>query len=249
MLGLDDWIARFSDGTTLAIVVGVAVLLGLRHATDPDHLTAVTTLIASGRERTKRAAARLGFAWGLGHATTLFAFGLPIVLFKTYLPRPVQQGAETTIGFVIVALAVWLLVRWRRGFFHVHLHEHGSGPHVHGHSHGAVRRHPHSRGVRARSPLQAYAIGCVHGLGGSAGVGVLLLAAVHNRALAVIALALFAFFTAVSMAVLSTGFGLTLSSEPARRSFNRIAPVLGAASLLFGVWYALGALAIAPYSF
>ena len=70
----------------------------------------------------------------------------------------------------------------------------------------------------------------------------LLLAAIHDRLVAVVALALFAFFTAVSMALLSTGFGLTLSSGPVRRSFARLAPALGVASLLFGVWYALGAL-------
>lgn len=251
MFGLDHWIAHFSDGATLLIVIGIAVVLGLRHATDPDHLAAVTTLIASGKERTKRAAARLGFAWGLGHATTLFAFGLPIVLFKAYLPERVQQGAEATIGVVIVALAIWLLMRWRRGLFdvHVHTHEHGAARHLHAHGHAEDPSHAHRHSVRARSPLQAFGIGLVHGLGGSAGVGILLLAAIHNRAVAVVALALFAFFTAVSMALLSTGFGLTLSSEPVRRSFNRIAPALGAASLLFGVWYALGAFQVAPYSF
>jgi high-affinity nickel permease len=250
MFGLDDWIAHFSDGATLLIVIGIAVVLGLRHATDPDHLAAVTTLIASGKERTKRAAAHLGFAWGLGHATTLFAFGLPIVLFKAYLPEHVQRGAEATIGVVIVALAVWLLVRWRRGLFHVHIHDHGAGPpHFHGHSHAGDQSHAHGPAIRARSPLQAFGIGLLHGMGGSAGVGILLLAAIHNHVVAVVALALFAFFTAVSMALLSTGFGLTLSSEPVRRSFNRIAPALGMASLLFGVWYALGALAITPYYF
>jgi ABC-type nickel/cobalt efflux system permease component RcnA len=249
MFGLDDWIVQFSDGATLLIVIGVAVLLGLRHASDPDHLAAVTSLIASGRERTKRAAARLGFAWGLGHATTLFAFGLPIVLFKTYLPEGVQQGAETTIGFVIIALAVWLLLRWRRGLFHVHVHDHGAGPHLHTHSHAETGAHAHTHRIRARSPLQAFGIGLVHGLGGSAGVGILLLATIHDHVVAVLALALFAFFTAVSMALLSTGFGLTLSSAPVRRSFNRIAPALGTASLLFGLWYALGALTVTPYYF
>ncbi len=248
MLGLDDWIAHFSDGATLLIVVGVAIVLGLRHATDPDHLAAVTTLIASGKERT-RAAARLGLAWGVGHATSLFVFGLPIVLFKAYLPEGVQRAAETTVGVVIVVLAVWLLVRWRRGLFHAHVHEHGSGLHAHGHTHSTASRHAHAGRARARSPWQAFAIGLVHGLGGSAGVGVLLLAAIHNRAIAVLALALFALCTAVSMALLSTGFGLTLSSRRARRSFNTLAPALGATSLLFGVWYALGALSIAPYAF
>ena len=115
--------------------------------------------------------------------------------------------------------------------------------HLHDHS----KSHRHS--VRTRSPLQAYGIGLVHGMGGSAGVGILLLAAIHNRGVAVAALALFALFTAVSMSLLSTGFGLTLSSGAARRSFNRLAPALGTGSLLFGIWYALGALTIAPYYF
>jgi ABC-type nickel/cobalt efflux system permease component RcnA len=251
MFGLDDHIANLSDGLTLGLVVVVAVLLGLRHATDPDHLAAVTTLIASKREKTAGLAARLGFAWGLGHATTLFAFGLPIVLFKSYLPERVQQAAETTIGFVIIGLAVWLLYRWRRGAFnaHLHAHEHDGTRHLHVHSHQAPRSHAHRHSVKARTPLQAYAIGLVHGMGGSGGVGVLLLAGIKNHAVAVVALALFAFFTAVSMALLSTGFGLTLASGRVRRSFNTLAPVLGCLSLAFGVWYALGALSVAPYYF
>ena len=250
MLGLDHAIAGFSNGTTLLIVIGVAILLGLRHASDPDHLTAVTTLLASGKERTKRAAARLGFTWGLGHATSLFLFGLPIVLFKAYLPAPVQRGAETAVGLAIVALAIMLLVRWRRGVFHLHLHHHDEALHAHAHSHDpARRRHAHTVPLKARSPLQAFGIGLVHGMGGSAGVGVLLLAAIHDRAVAVIALALFAFFTAVSMALLSTGFGMTLSRGPIRNSFHRLAPALGFASLAFGLWYALGALDVAPYYF
>src|SRR4249919_485816 len=106
MFGLDDWIAHLSGGATLLAVAGVAILLGLRHATDPDHLAAVTTLIASGRERTTRMAARLGLSWGMGHAASLFAFGLPIVLFKAYLPERIQQGAELVIGLVIITLAL-----------------------------------------------------------------------------------------------------------------------------------------------
>src|SRR5206468_1129497 len=120
MLGLDTWIAHFSDGATLALVVVVAVVLGLRHATDPDHLATVTTLVATGRDRGARTAARLGLAWGLGHATSLFAFGLPIVVFKSYLPEPVQAAAETSVGVMIALLALWPLVRWRRGPLHLH---------------------------------------------------------------------------------------------------------------------------------
>src|SRR3954452_9213031 len=218
MFGLDSWLAGFSDGTTLAVVALVAIVLGLRHASDPDHLAAVTTLIAGSEDRAARAAGRLGSAWGLGHATSLFVFGVPIVLFKAYLPERVQQAAETSVGVLIIGLAVWLLVRWRRGAFHVQVHSHG---HDDVHAHGA------------RSPLQAYGIGLVHGTGGSAGVGVLLLGSIHSHVLAVASLGLFAFFTAVSMALLSTGFGLTLASGAVRRSFHTLAPVLGSASLAF----------------
>ena len=237
MFGLDTWIANFSDGATLALVVVVAVVLGFRHATDPDHLAAVTTLIATGRDRAARTAARLGLAWGFGHATSLFAFGLPIVVFKAYLPEPVQAAAETSVGVMIALLALWLLVRWRRGLFHLH-HDHGS-PHAHG---------PRRR-LRARSPLQAFGIGLIHGMGGSAGIGVLLLASIHDRSVAIVALGLFAFCTALSMAALSTGWGMMLATSPGRGSLSRFAPILGCASLAFGVWYALAALSLAPYYF
>lgn len=244
MFGLDDKIAGFSDGTTLLVVAAVAVLLGLRHASDPDHLAAVTTLIASGKERAARAAARMGLAWGLGHATSLFLFGLPVVLYSAYVPEAVQSAAETSVGFLIVALAVLLLVRWRRGLYRDGSHEHEGETHEHMHS--RARQHAHAR---TRTAWQAYGIGLVHGMGGTAGVGLLLLATIRSHVVAIAALGVFAFCTAVSMALLSTGFGLTLGSAPVRRSFNRLAPALGATSLGFGVWYALGAQGLLPYVF
>jgi cytochrome c biogenesis protein CcdA len=224
MVGLDDWVAGYSDGVTLWLVIVVAILLGLRHATDPDHVVAVTTLVAGGRERAVRGAARLGFAWGVGHGLTLFAFGLPVLLFASALPEPVQRSAETAVAALIVYLAVRLLLRWRRGELRFHDHPHA---------------HP-----RSRTPLAAFGIGLVHGLGGSAGVGVLLVATIDSTPLAVAALGVFAFFTAVSMTSLTTGFGLTLASRPARRAFERLAPALGVGSLAFGLWYAAGAWAL-----
>jgi len=215
VFGLDNQLAGLSDGTTLVLVLVAAILLGLRHASDPDHLVAVTTLVASGRERGARAAGKLGLAWGGGHAASLFAFGLPIVLFRAYLPTDVQRGAETTVGIVIVGLAARLLLRWRRGELHAH--------------------------TRTRGPWQAGAVGVVHGMGGSAGVGVLLLAAIRDEALAVAALALFAVCTALSMAILSTGFGVTLERPPVRRALTKLVPVLGTVSLVFGAVYTAGA--------
>jgi cytochrome c biogenesis protein CcdA len=234
MLGLDEHIAAVGTGEALLIVMGVALLLGLRHATDPDHLTAVTTLLAGERngDPGARRAGRLGLVWGAGHATTLFLFGLPIVLFDSYLPDPLQKGAEAAVGAVIVALAVRLLVRWRRGELRAaHHHPHGPG--------GAP--------LRTRSPLQAYGIGLVHGMGGSAGVGVLLLAAIPDHVEGVVALAVFALFTAVSMAFASSSFGWVLSRRRVRRAYGAVAPGIAVASLAFGVWYVLGAVEAVPY--
>ena len=228
MLGLDDKIAALSDGSSVWIMLAIAVLLGLRHATDPDHVAAVTTLIASGKENAAKRAGQLGLAWGLGHALTLFAFGLPILLLNAYLPERVQQAAETAIAGVIVYLAVRLLLRWRRGELHFHSH-----PPAHG----------------ARTRVGAFAIGLVHGMGGSAGVGVLLVASIQSKLLAVGSLALLAVFTAVSMAMLSTGFGVTFVSRPVGAVFAGVAPVLGVASLGFGVWYASAAWSLTPYPF
>jgi hypothetical protein len=218
MSGLDEQIAALGSGGVFAAVAMIAILLGLRHATDPDHLAAVSTLIATD-EPDPRRAGRLGFVWGLGHATSLVVFGVPIVLFHSYLPEAVQQAAETAVGIMIVLLAVRLL----------------------------RRRHQHRRA--ARTPLQAYGVGLVHGMGGSAGVGVLLLASIPSHVEALAALVLFAICTAISMSAASTTFGFALSRGPVLRSYVPLIPAMAVLSLAFGLWYSLGALHAVPYVF
>src|SRR2546425_596832 len=172
MFGLDNTIAHLSTGSSVAVVILVAALLGLRHATDPDHIAAVTTLVASGRDRVVRSAARLGAYWGLGHALSLIVFGVPVVLFQRFLPERAQQCAETAVAALIVFLAIRLLVRWRHGYFDLHAHADEDQHHTH----------------KVRTPIGAFGIGLVHGTGGSAGVGVLLLAAIPSTTVAVSAL-------------------------------------------------------------
>jgi ABC-type nickel/cobalt efflux system permease component RcnA len=250
MFGLDGKIASLGTGDALLIVIAVAALLGLRHATDPDHLTAVSTLIAGGERQSARRAGILGLSWGAGHATTLIALGFPIVLFNEYLPKPAQEAAEFGVGLLIIALAVRLLVRWRRGRFHAHLHPHGGDIHRHLHAHDSSAAHEHGHEVGlGRSPLQAFGIGLIHGIGGSAGVGLLLLAAIPSHVEGLVALVVFAAFTAISMGIASTTLGLALSRGPVLRGFATVAPALGALSLAFGAWYALGALGAVPYFF
>lgn len=233
MFGLDDWIASLSEGASIAAVLLVAMLLGIRHATDPDHIAAMTTLVASGRERVARSAAGLGAWWGVGHAITLVAFGIPILLAERYLPERVQQGAETAVAALVVFLAIRLLVRWRHGYFDLHAHPHPDRDHRHA----------------VRTPAGALGVGLVHGMGGSAGVGVLLLAAIPSETVAVVSLVVLALFTAVSMTMVTVGFGLTLTTRPVSAASSTVVPALGTLSLAFGIWYAAAAWSLAPYPF
>lgn len=245
-------------GNGFGLALAIALILGLRHATDPDHLTAVSTLVLSDRRATSRAG-WLGLAWGLGHATTLFLFGLPLVLFQGALPDEIHQAAEAAIGLLIVGLAVRLLLRWRRGVFHVHAHAHDGIWHIHPHAHEKpharvpqagtqeAHLHPHAEKL-GRSPLASYGIGLVHGVGGSAGTGVLMAAAVPGRVEGTLVLSVFALGTALSMAVLSAAFGYGLAGERVARRLAVLVPPLGVIGVLFGVSYTLAAFGVGPLS-
>src|SRR5918998_216038 len=236
MGAIDGWLEGFLHGQVgVGVSLLVSLLLGLRHASDPDHLAAVTTLIASEKERDQvRKASAMGFLWGVGHGTTLILVGLPLVLLNQYLPEVISKVAEVAIGCIIVLLALRLLIRWRRGFYHVHVHDES-----HVHTHSAPRR----------TPLSAYGVGLLHGIGGSGGLTLLLLSTISDKAQAAGALVLFAVGTAVSMALLSTAFGLAIAGGPLGRNLERVAPVLGVLGMAFGAWYALGALGMLMYPF
>lgn len=250
MGAIDGWLEGFLQGQAgVWVILLISLLLGLRHASDPDHLAAVTTLIASEEERPVRKAGLMGLLWGMGHGTTLVLLGLPLVLFNRYLPEAVAQVAEVAIGVIIMLLAVRLLLRWRRGLYHVHVHVHGGEPHRHLHSHASDPAHGHAHAAPLRTPLSAYGIGVMHGIGGSAGLTLLLLSTISDKTQATAALLIFAAGTAVSMAVLSTVFGLVIAGGPIARNFERVAPVLGVLSMAFGAWYALGALGVIVYPF
>lgn len=256
LTNIDTYLASFSHGSNLLFVLLISLVLGLRHASDPDHLVAVTTMIVGGPEEGNvRAAARLGTYWGAGHATSLVVFGLPIMFFRGFLPEPVQQAAEAGVGVIIAALAIRLLVRWKRGAYHAHAHQHAAldekHAHLHKHEHGphdigAGHSHPP---IAARSPLQAYGLGVVHGIGGSAGVCLLLLATIPDLTTAVIALLIFAAGTAVSMTAMSSIFGRLLTTQRVRVRFVSLIPAFGVASLVFAAWYSSAAYSLVPYPF
>jgi hypothetical protein len=242
MPGIDERIADLSHGASVWVVLAVAAALGVRHATDPDHLAAVANLIAGDRSGGSRSARVLGLAWGGGHALSLLALGVPLVLVGAYLPAVFGRAAEAMVGALIVALSLRVLLHARRGWHrHEHAHENGGPVHVHLHStHDEAHLHRHPA-VRVRTRGGAFAIGLLHGAAGSAGVGVLLLASIPSRAVALLALLLFGTFAAVSMALLSSGLVAALAAGCAAHVQRLALVALALPSLAFGVYYEITA--------
>jgi ABC-type nickel/cobalt efflux system permease component RcnA len=233
---LDSLLTGLFDGAPLLVALGIAFLLGLRHASDPDHLVAVTSLVAAEDGDTRKAA-RLGAWWGIGHAGALVALGIPLIAFKAQLPGWLESGAEKAIGAVILVLAARVIYKWARGDYRAtsHTHDDGHGRRRHlrrGGEHG----HQH---VKVRSPAQALSIGLLHGLAGTGAIVLLLIAALPSRLEAAAALAVFAPMSIASMAACTAAFAWVLTRpliEPLYRTV--LIPALGSFGMVFGLWYA-----------
>ena len=233
---VDAWLTGLFDGAPLLVALLIAFVLGLRHASDPDHLVAVTSLVAADGGDT-RAAARLGAWWGIGHGGTLLAVGLPLIFFKSELPSWLESGAEKAVGVLILVLAARILFKWVRGDFRAGPHA-AAGDARHRHRHlrrGASPEHPHHH---LRTPRQAAGIGVLHGLAGTGAVVLLLIAALPSQLEAALALLVFAPMSIVSMALCTSAFAWALTRpvvDPVYRAV--LIPAFGVLGLAFGGWY------------
>ena len=213
---------------TISAVAVIGLLLGLRHAFEPDHLAAVSTL-ATRPSTHLWSAARLGLVWGLGHTATVGIVVLFIIVLGIQLPERFWPTAELLVAALLVLLGSVVIWRYVRGRWHLHAHSHASGPHLHlhSHSHAAGHEHAHSR-VDARRSL---GFGIAHGLAGSGTIAALLVAAAPDPASRIAYFAAFGIGTVVGM----LGVSLTLSMvvRLASRQSERWARILhvGAAAL------------------
>ena len=158
-------------------LAGLGLLLGFRHAFEPDHLAAVSTLAT--RQGKLLDACRLGVAWAVGHSLSVGVVVGAIMLFGLQLPRRLWPAADFLVGLLLIGLGASVLVRYVRGRWHLHVHAHDGGPHLHLHSHAhdAAHAHAHPQGDARRS----LGFGLLHGLAGSAAILVLLVAAAPTR--------------------------------------------------------------------
>jgi high-affinity nickel-transport protein len=214
---------------TLLAILALGFFLGMRHATDSDHVIAVTTIVS--RERTPRAALWIGALWGLGHTVTILLVGGAIVLFGWVIPPRVGLSMEMSVAIMLIVLGAMNLSATLSRINQVaHQHQHatgdaGSGPVAHTHVRGALR------------PL---AIGVVHGLAGSAAVALLVLATIKSASMALLYLGVFGAGTMAGMTLLTLAMSLPIAAMS--RRFNNVellmGRVTGAVSIAFGLFLA-----------
>jgi len=207
---------------SIVAVLVIGGLLGFRHAFEPDHLTAVSTLATRPSARLW-SAARLGLVWGLGHTVTVGAVALLIIALGIRLPDRFWPAAELLVAALLVLLGTLVIWRYVRGRWHMHVHTHpAAGPHFHLHSHGTDAAHGHAHAVvDARRSL---GFGIAHGLAGSGAIAALLVAAAPDATTRLVYFAAFGVGTIIGM--LSVSLTLSIVVKLAAERSNRWATTL-----------------------
>jgi hypothetical protein len=242
-------------------VLAIGFFLGMRHASDPDHVIAVSTIVS--RERSIGKAGLIGILWGVGHTVTIMAMGAAIVLFGVAIPARVGLTMEFSVGLMLILLGVLNLsgaMKWLSEKFapahplhsgeHVHVHGHGAQVHFHRHTHGRGEKH-HGESLDSprwlRAPfawlglyhsLRPLLIGIVHGLAGSAAVALLVLATIRDPRWAVLYLFVFGVGTIAGMMLITAAIALPFSFVDYRFAWLNRGLVTGSGllSLAFGLF-------------
>ena len=193
---------------SIVAVLAVGGLLGLRHAFEPDHLAAVSTLATRPGGKRLWSAARLGLVWGIGHTVTVGAVALLVIALGVRLPAALWPAAELVVAGLLVLLGSVVVWRYARGRWHMHLHRHDPAPatpHLHLHSHADDPGHAHGHAtVDARRSL---GFGVAHGIAGSGAIAALLVAAAPDATARLVYFLAFGAGTMIGM----LGVSLTLS--------------------------------------
>jgi high-affinity nickel-transport protein len=242
-------------------IVAIGFVLGMRHATDPDHVIAVSTIVS--REHNVRRSALIGVAWGLGHTLTILAVGGSIILFRITLPPRIGLTMELAVAVMLIVLGL----RNLRGFFGWSVERaaagneieperpryHAHGDYVHVHEHPQEHQHPHDpqrnpvafldrwfKGHSSYLLLRPLLIGIVHGLAGSAAIALLVLSTIPNLRWGIAYLVVFGIGTILGMMLITLTIGSTFAYSQKRfaRLGHHFGTAAGVISLAFGIFIA-----------
>ncbi len=247
----------------LLSILAVGFFLGMRHATDPDHVIAVTTIVSNQRNRAR--AALIGAFWGVGHTLTIFAVGAGIILFNLVIPVRVGLSMEFSVAVMLIILGLINVA----GFMNslpdgsivsgdsekiIHSHSHSHGDYIHNHSHAhqpEAHSHPHDPvpvawmdrvwgRIGLYQYLRPFVIGVVHGLAGSAAVALLVLTTIRNVHWAIAYLLIFGVGTIAGMMLItmSIATAFTMVGKGRQKFSRRLALASGLLSLGFGLFVA-----------
>jgi hypothetical protein len=247
--------------TSAVAILAIGFFLGMRHATDPDHVIAVSTIVS--RERSITKAGWIGILWGIGHTLTILVVGAAIILFGLAIPARVGLTMEFSVGLMLILLGVLNLtgaMTWLSEKFspahpkvtgdHAHIHEHGSQIHLHWHSHQPGNEH-HAESLEPPKWTQPRAtrlgifhtfrplfVGLVHGLAGSAAVALLVLTTIRNPRWAVLYLVIFGAGTIAGMMLITAAIALPFSFAGYKFAWLNKSLVVGSGvlSLVFGIF-------------
>jgi len=204
----------------------------MRHALEPDHLTAVSTLVTG--ERSSVRAAMLGASWGVGHTLSLVAVGAVLVVLRAEMPPYIADLFELFVAVMLVALGVRAIaLAVRQGpVGPAHTHHHGRVVH----KHAGATPHVHvGHWTLARRPL---IVGAVHGLAGSGALTALVLATLTSTAARITYMTLFGLGSTLGMALLSVLVGWPLAKLGANRTIARgLSIAVGCLSIGLGLFW------------
>lgn len=233
--------------TTLLSILLLGFFLGMRHATDSDHVIAVTTIVS--RQRKIAEAALTGIFWGVGHSLTLFVVGGAIILFGVVIPEKIGLSLEFCVALMLIGLGLFNLRAFRNLSAHEHPHRHGDYVHTHPHGHGSAEHgHGESQVLPARldrwfgrsriyRSLRPVLIGIVHGLAGSAAVALLILPIIHDPVWAMGYLLVFGVGTIAGMMLITAAIAVPVSYSTRFQLLHRhLGTAAGVLSLGFGLF-------------
>lgn len=232
-------------GTAGAVgVLSLGLVYGLKHATEVDHIVAVSTIVSEHRKLSH--AAWVGGLWGAGHTISLAVAGGLVLAMRIVIPEQLAGLLELAVALMIIFLGVSATTKalGRRGDFHLHEHTHDDVHHVHLHFHepgtehaGPVRSHSHAIRQVGFKPVL---VGAVHGLAGSAALTLLVLTQIRSMTLGVLYLGMFGLGSMAGMLLMSgiVGLPFVLSARRLTRVHYNLQMAAGALSVCFGLWYA-----------